>query len=60
MSISIRDTLAAKRIHPSDDHLEKLEKKWNEIEQLKGDLQDIALDDADISLKNIAGGDHHE
>ncbi len=60
MSISIRDTLAAKGIHPSADHLEKIEKKWQEIELLKGTLEGISLDDADISLKNIAGGDHHE
>lgn len=60
MSISIRETLAAKGIHPSDEHLVKIEKKWNEFEKLKGDLEGAALDDADISLKNIAGGDHHE
>lgn len=59
MSISVKDTLAAKGIHPSDEHLVKIEKKWKEYEQLKGDLEGIALDDADISLKNIAGGDHH-
>ncbi len=60
MSISIRETLAAKGIHPSEEHLVKIEKKWNEFEKLKGDLEGAALDDADISLKNIAGGDHHE
>lgn len=60
MSISVKDTLAAKGIHPSDEHLVKIEQKWKEYEQLKGDLEGIALDDADIALKNIAGGDHHE
>lgn len=37
MSISIKDTLAAKGIHPSDEHLVKIEKKWKEYEQLKGE-----------------------
>lgn len=60
MSISVRDMLAAKGIHPSDANLAKIEKKWQEIEAMKGTLEDISLDDADISLKNIAGGDHHE
>ncbi len=60
MSISVRDTLAAKGVHPSDEHLVKIEKKWKEFELLKGDLQDVDLDDADLSVKNIAGGDHHE
>jgi len=59
MSLSIRETLAAKGIHPSDEHLVKIEKKWNEFEKLKGDLEGTALDDSDISLKNVAGGDHH-
>lgn len=60
MAITVREVLAAKGIHPSDAHLELIEKKWREIEQLKGDLGEVAIDDADIALKNIAGGDHHE
>lgn len=60
MSISIKDTLAAKGVHPSEEHLVIIEQKWNEYQQLKGDLEGVALDDADISLVNIAGGDHHE
>lgn len=60
MSISIKDTLAAKGVHPSAEHLVIIEQKWNEYEQLKGDLKGVALDDADISLINIAGDDHHE
>lgn len=60
MSISIKETLAARGVHPNDEHLVIIEEKWNEYCQLRGDLDGITLDDADISLINIAGGDHHE
>lgn len=60
MAITIAQILAAKGIHPTEEHLEKLEKKWLEIEQLKGDLDGIAIDDADLAIRNIAGGDHYE
>lgn len=59
MTFDIKQLLAAKNIHPGEEHLKKLEQKWQETLQLKGDLSDINLDDADIALKNIAGGDHH-
>lgn len=58
MSLSIESVLAAKGIHPKPEHLKKLESKWEEIEGLKGNLANINLDDADISLRNIPGGDH--
>ena len=58
LSISVKDTLADKGIHPSDEHLKKIEAKWAEIRQLKGDLENANLDDADIALRNIPGGDH--
>lgn len=58
MSISVKDVLAAKGIHPGDEHLKKIEAKWAEIQELKGNLGDINLDDADIALRNIPGGDH--
>ena len=50
--------LADKGIYPSDEHLKKIEAKWAEIRQLKGDLENANLDDADIALRNIPGGDH--
>ncbi|SIR31153.1 hypothetical protein SAMN05421641_13917 [Paracoccus thiocyanatus] len=59
MSLPIKDVLAAKGIKPSAEHLTKLEAKWKEFEALKGSLEGAHLDDYDISLKNIAGGDHH-
>lgn len=58
MSISIREVLAEKGIHPTDEHVAKIETKWAEIQELKGDLEHANLDDADIALRNIPGGDH--
>lgn len=60
MAINIEQVLNAKGIHPSKEHLVLIEKKWREMEELKGDLGGIAIDDADLAIKNIAGGDHHE
>lgn len=60
MKTNIKQLLAAKDIHPDEKSLQKLQEKWQETLELKGDLSGIALDDADISLINIAGGDHHE
>ncbi|MBD8029767.1 hypothetical protein [Corynebacterium gallinarum] len=59
MSVSVKDLLALKGIHPSEEHLQKLESKWAEIEQLKANLDNINLDDADIALRNLPGGDHN-
>lgn len=60
MSFSVKDALAARGIRPSDEHLEKLEAKWEEIQGLKKNLDVVALDDADIAVRNIPGGDHVE
>lgn len=58
MSLSVKEVLADKGIHPTDEHLAKIESKWAEIQELKGDLENVNLDDADIALRNIPGGDH--
>ena len=58
MTLSIKDALAARGVAPTVDELKKIESKWSEIVALKGDLDIIAIDDADISLRNIPGGDH--
>ena len=52
--------LVSKGITPKEEHLEILEARWKEMSELRGNLDGIKLDDADIALKNIAGGDHHE
>lgn len=58
MAVSVQEMLAAKGITPGPGHLEKLEAKWVEIQQLKEGLNTIDIDDADIALRNIPGGDH--
>lgn len=58
MPLSIEDVLAAKGITPKPEHVGKLNSKWEEIQTLKGDFSNLNLDDADISLRNIPGGDH--
>ncbi|WP_041631853.1 hypothetical protein [Corynebacterium maris] len=60
MSFSVKDALVARDIHPSAEHLEKLEAKWKEIQGLKKNLDVVTLDDADIAVRNIPGGDHVE
>lgn len=58
MSFSVKDALAARDIHPSPEHLQKLESKWEEVLSLKQNLDVVPLDDADIAVRNIPGGDH--
>ncbi len=60
MALSVKNLLAEKGIKPSAEHLDKLETKWAEIQALKGNLDGLALDDADIAVRNIPGGDHVE
>lgn len=60
MSLNIKEVLAAKGIKPTDEHLKKLETTWSTVLELKGDLDGVALDDADLAIKHLAGGDHHE
>lgn len=58
MTESIEHALADRDLHPDRAHLERLTAKWREIRARKGDLDGIALDDADIALRNVPGGDH--
>ncbi|MCV9996195.1 hypothetical protein OIU93_18115 [Paeniglutamicibacter sp. ZC-3] len=60
MALSIQETLAGKGISPSAEHLGRLESKWQEVLDLKGDLDNVNLEDADIALHNTPGGDHVE
>lgn len=60
MTPSIQSVLAAKGVNPTAEHLDKLETKWAEIQELKPDYTTAGLDDADIALRNIPGGDHNE
>lgn len=58
MTLSVKDVLASKGIRPSQEHLVQLKSKWAEIQQRRGDLDGVALDDADIAVRNIPGVDH--
>lgn len=60
MALTIKELLETKGVHPSAEHLKILEQKWQETLELRGELSGIDLNEADISLLNIAGGDHHE
>ena len=60
MSLSIRELLESRGIIPKEEHLEMLEKRREELWDLQDGLKNVHIDDADISLRNIPGGDHVE
>lgn len=60
MSLSIKEILENKGIKPREAHLEILDTRWKGMAALRGDLEDVAIDDADIGMRNIPGGDHVE
>ena len=60
MKLTVEQILVSKGITPKEEHLETLESRWEEMSELRGNLDGIKIDDADIALKNIAGGDHIE
>jgi len=60
LSLSIKELLENKGIKPREEHLEILETRWKGMAELRGDLKDVAIDDADIGMRNIPGGDHVE
>lgn len=59
MTLSIKDVLAAKGLHPDADDLARIETTWAQFAELKRDLATINTADADIALRNIPGGDHN-
>ncbi|HLS08454.1 hypothetical protein [Lentibacillus sp.] len=60
MSLSVRELLENKGIKPREEHLEILENRWEGMQALRGNLENANIDDANISLRNIPGGDHVE
>jgi len=60
LSLSIKEILENKGIKLRKEHLDTLENRWKGLSELRGDLSDANIDDADISLRNIPGGDHVE
>lgn len=60
MALSVKELLESRGIQVKEEHVAMLNKRWNELQQLKGNLERANIDDADISLRNIPGGDHIE
>lgn len=60
LSLTIKELLANKGIKVREEHLEELKWRWEGMKELRDDLSGIDIDDADISLRNIPGGDHVE
>jgi hypothetical protein len=60
LSLSVRQLLENKGIPVKESHLEEIEERWKGMQALRGTLDGVNIDDADISLRNIPGGDHVE
>lgn len=60
LSLSVKELLENKGIKPREENLEILETRLKGLKELRGNLDGINIDDADISLRNIPGGDHIE
>ncbi len=60
LSLSIKELLESKGIKAREKHLEILDTRWKGMADLRGDLDGVAIDDADIGMRNIPGGDHVE
>jgi len=60
LSLSVEEMLKNKGIKPKKEHLDTIEKRWKGLQALRGNLENANIDDADISLRNIPGGDHVE
>lgn len=60
LSLSVREIIEDKGLQVKDAHLEELEIRWKNICDLKGNLENAQIDEADIGMRNIPGGDHIE
>ena len=60
LSLSIQELLKNKGIEVKETHLDVLEARWKGMQTLRGDLEHVNIDDADIGVRNIPGGDHIE
>jgi len=60
MSLSIQQLLENRGITAKSEHLELLQTRWESMQSLRSNLEGIAIDDADIAVRNIPGGDHIE
>lgn len=60
MTLSVGQLLENKGVKVKEGHLEILEARWKGMQALRGDLEGVNIDDADIGIRNIPGGDHIE
>lgn len=60
MSLSVKQLLENKGIQAKLEHLEVLESRWKGMQELRGTLENVKIEDADIGLRNMPGGDHIE
>ncbi|WP_269411558.1 hypothetical protein [Lentibacillus daqui] len=60
LGLSIEQILTSKGIQIGEGHVNVLESRWQALEELKGNLENAKIDDADIAVRNIPGGDHVE
>ena len=60
MKLFILDVLESKGVIVPREHLDELATRWQAIEDLKRETEQALLDDYDIALRNIPGGDHVE
>lgn len=60
MNLTVEQLLVSKGVHAKPEHLNLLESRFEEMKELRGNLDGIAIDDADIAIRNIPGGDHIE
>lgn len=60
MEKSVDTQLAAKGIKANPKTLAVVARRWQAIQDMRKEITSGNINDADISLKNIAGGDHIE
>nr|WP_172372372.1 hypothetical protein [Sporosarcina jiandibaonis] len=60
MSLSIQALLKNKGIEVKETHLDVLDVRWKGMQALRGNLEHANINDADIGIRNIPGGDHIE
>lgn len=60
MTLTVKQILENKGISAKPEHLNLLDSRLQEMNELRGNLVGIAIDDADIAVRNIPGGDHIE
>lgn len=60
MNLTVQQLLENKGVNAKSEHLNLLETRLEEMKELRGNLDGIAIDDADIAIRNIPGGDHIE